>query len=79
MLYKAGGKIYIGDRSKKNAKKAIRSIKLSAARSATTGQLEYLFLDLQDLTMIKPAVESFKKKKLSSTSFGIMPVSRCLH
>ena len=63
MLYKAGGKIYIGDRSKKNAKKAIRSIKSSAARSATTGQLEYLFLDLQDLTTIKPAVESFKNKE----------------
>ena len=63
ILYKAGGRIYIAGRSEDNAEEAIKSIKSSEATSSTAGQLEYLSLDLQDLTTIKPAVQSFKDKE----------------
>ncbi|MCJ1238238.1 hypothetical protein MMC14_006227 [Varicellaria rhodocarpa] len=63
MLYKAGGRVYIAGRSKNNADDAITAIKASASSISAVGQLEFLYLDLQYLSTIKPAAEQFQSQE----------------
>ena len=63
ILYKAGGRVYIAGRSEDNADDAIKAIKASASSVSAVGQLEFLYLDLQDLSTIKPAAERFKSQE----------------
>lgn len=64
ILYGAGATVYIAGRSEVNARSAIKSIESSTHDGASSpGRLEFLFLDLQDLTTIKPAFEAFKSKE----------------
>lgn len=63
ILYQAGGKIYIAGRSEANAQKAIREIVSSAHETAAAGQLEYLPLELENLSSIKFAAEAFQSKE----------------
>ena len=62
ILYGAGGTVYIAGRSKENGERAIKQIK-SSKSSAPNGHISFIFLDLQDLATIKPAVETFKEKE----------------
>jgi NAD(P)-dependent dehydrogenase (short-subunit alcohol dehydrogenase family) len=58
ILYRAGGKVYLAGRSKEKAETAIAKIKAETAPSP--GILNFLFLSLDNLATIKPAVEVFK-------------------
>ncbi|KAL8720307.1 MAG: hypothetical protein Q9225_002819 [Loekoesia sp. 1 TL-2023] len=61
LLYYVGGKVYLAGRSESKAQAAIAEIK---ARSTTSfGELNFLFLSLEDLTTIKPAVEAFTARE----------------
>jgi NAD(P)-dependent dehydrogenase (short-subunit alcohol dehydrogenase family) len=62
ILYQSGGKVYIAGRSEANAQEAMKDIKSTSA-GESVGELEFLRLDLDDLTTIKPAVEAFKAKE----------------
>ena len=57
ILYGAGGKVYIAGRSEEKAQKAIAEIK--GSQQPPHGELIFLRLSLDDLTTIKPAVETF--------------------
>ncbi|KAF2228482.1 putative steroid dehydrogenase [Viridothelium virens] len=57
ILYQAGGKVYMAGRSEAKAEDAISKIK--ASETTSTGKLVFLRLSLDDLTTIKPAVETF--------------------
>ena len=57
ILYRAGGKVYLAGRSEAKAQAAIAQIK--ATPTASPGEIIFLRLSLDDLTTIKPAVESF--------------------
>ena len=63
MLFQAGGKVYIAGRSKDNAEQAIQSIKSMVHDTSSAGQLEYLPLDLSDLSTIKASVELFRSQE----------------
>ena len=63
ILYRAGGKVYIAGRSEPNALKSIEEIKSSVHENSSIGQLEYLSLDLGDLTSIKASAEAFKRNE----------------
>ncbi|RDL33756.1 Uncharacterized protein BP5553_08124 [Venustampulla echinocandica] len=64
ILFKAGGKVYIAARSKDKALKCIEKIKSTAQDdSSETGQLEFLHLELDDLSTIKASAEAFKSKE----------------
>ena len=63
MLFQAGGKVYIAGRSKDNAEQAIQSIKSLVHDTSSAGQLEYLPLDLSDLSTIKASVELFRSQE----------------
>jgi NAD(P)-dependent dehydrogenase (short-subunit alcohol dehydrogenase family) len=60
-LYQKGGKVYIAGRSEENAQKAIEEI--TADNSSHEGIVEFLFLDLADLSTIKKSAETFKSKE----------------
>jgi NAD(P)-dependent dehydrogenase (short-subunit alcohol dehydrogenase family) len=60
ILFQAGGKVYIAGRSEVNARRAIEYIESSSDPSSTSSKLEFLHLELDDLTTIKSTVESFK-------------------
>ena len=60
-LYQAGGKVYLAGRSETKAQAAIAKIKTSPTKSS--GHLDFLLLSLEDLTTIKPAVETFVTKE----------------
>lgn len=62
ILFRAGGKVYIAARSEVNAKKAIDDIK-SSSPAKDVGELEFLHLELDDLTTIKASAEEFMKKE----------------
>jgi len=64
ILSNAGGNVYIASHLKDAARKGIEEMKASS--TTTTGELEFLFLDLGDVTTIKAAVDSFiaKDKRL---------------
>jgi NAD(P)-dependent dehydrogenase (short-subunit alcohol dehydrogenase family) len=59
ILYEAGGKVYLAGRSEENANAAIKKIK-DGSSATSSGQIRFLYVSLDDLTTIKPAVESFQ-------------------
>jgi len=61
ILYSRNGKVYVAARSEDNAKKAISDLKSKFPKS--TGELEYLRLDLGDLATIKKSAEEFLAKE----------------
>ncbi|KAH8590693.1 short-chain dehydrogenase [Bisporella sp. PMI_857] len=65
ILYQAGGKVYIAGRSRTNAEESIQKIKSLSinAEAPVTGHLEFLHLELDDLTSIKRSVEEFRSKE----------------
>ena len=63
ILYQAGGKVYIAGRSEANARKSIEEIKNSIGSTSFAGQLEYLPLELDDLSTIKSSAEAFRSKE----------------
>jgi NAD(P)-dependent dehydrogenase (short-subunit alcohol dehydrogenase family) len=63
ILFNAGAKVYVVGRSEGTAKKEIEDIKTATSNTASAGQLEFLYVDLGDLTTIKSAVDTFKTKE----------------
>jgi NAD(P)-dependent dehydrogenase (short-subunit alcohol dehydrogenase family) len=63
ILYGAGAKVYIAGRSEANAQEAIRVIKSEHKDGQNNGQLEFLHLQLDDLSTIKASVETFNGKE----------------
>lgn len=67
ILYHAGGKVYLAGRSLSSAQDAIREIKSSPApsdaSSLSSGQLEFLHIDLSDLDAVKAAAEEFRSRE----------------
>lgn len=61
ILYAHNGTIYVAGRSAEKGSSAISKIK--AAHPSSKGRLEFLSVDLQDLTTIKPAAEAFLAKE----------------
>ncbi len=61
LLYQAGGRVYLAGRSETKAEAAITKIK--ACPMISSGELDFLLLSLEDLTTIKPAVETFMAKE----------------
>ncbi|KAI2775664.1 short-chain dehydrogenase [Daldinia loculata] len=61
MLYKNHGRVYIAGRSEDKARQAIDDIRAGAP--ASQGSLEFLHLELDDLSSIKASVESFKARE----------------
>ncbi|KAF3916123.1 hypothetical protein AA313_de0201881 [Arthrobotrys entomopaga] len=74
ILYSKNAKVYIVGRSEANGTTAVNLIKNEYPKS--DGGIEFLRLDLSDLTTIKPAVEKFlrKEKRLDSVvhNAGVM-------
>lgn len=71
ILYSRNGTIYVAGRSKDKADAAISRIQ--SAHPSSEGSLEFLNIDLGDLTKIKPAVENF----LASQSRLDVLISEC--
>ncbi|KAF2967118.1 hypothetical protein GQX73_g6441 [Xylaria multiplex] len=63
ILFHKNGRVYIAGRSEEKAQHAITEIKRTLPEGKTGGILEYLHLELDDLTTIKATVESFKAKE----------------
>jgi len=64
ILYHAGGKVYIAGRSESNARRAIELIQSSSPSIASSvGQLEFLQLELDDLSTIRASANVFKSKE----------------
>lgn len=63
ILYRAGGIVYIAGRSEAKAQQCIEEIKASMHDSSTAGRLEFLRLELDDLSTIKASAEAFKAKE----------------
>ncbi|KAK3319728.1 hypothetical protein B0T19DRAFT_432935 [Cercophora scortea] len=61
ILYAHNATVWIAGRSAAKAEKAIASIKASATPAG--GRIDFLQLDLADLSTIKPAIESFTAKE----------------
>lgn len=61
MLYGANAKVYMAARSEQKGRKAIEDIRQSAP--ASTGVLEFLHLDLNDLEQTKAAAQEFLSKE----------------
>jgi retinol dehydrogenase 12 len=61
ILYQKSGKVYIAGRSTQKGSQAIQSIKATFPKS--NGQLEFLLLDLADLTTTKRSVDDFLSKE----------------
>ncbi|KAL9083255.1 MAG: hypothetical protein Q9165_008608 [Trypethelium subeluteriae] len=61
ILYGHNATVYIAGRSEPKAQEAILNIKKSCPRSG--GHIEFISLDLADLSTIKPAVEAFTAKQ----------------
>ena len=61
MLYGAGAKVYIAGRSEANARDAIEAIRQS--HPSSTGELDFLMLDLSDLASVRSAATAFKTKE----------------
>jgi len=60
ILYHAGGRVYIAGRSEANARYSISNIKAASTASlSTAGELEFLHLELDDLSTIKATVAAF--------------------
>ena len=61
ILYQKNATIYAAGRSEGKAKKAIEAMKIEFANS--TGKIEFLQLDLDDLSTIKRSAEEFLSKE----------------
>ena len=61
ILYQRNAVVYVAGRSKSKADAAINAIK--QGHPTSKGRLEFLQVDLADLTTIKPAAEEFLKKE----------------
>lgn len=61
VLYAKNARVYIAGRSEQNAQQAIQQIR--AAAPGAKGSLEFLHLDLSDLSSIKTSVDAFKEKE----------------
>ncbi|KAI0159882.1 hypothetical protein GGR52DRAFT_166109 [Hypoxylon sp. FL1284] len=61
ILYAHNAIVYVAGRSASKAEKAISNIK--DASPSSSGRLEFLSVDLSDLSTVKPAVESFTAKE----------------
>ncbi|KAK3934317.1 hypothetical protein QBC46DRAFT_462691 [Diplogelasinospora grovesii] len=61
ILYRKHARVYIGGRSEEKARKAIQDIQ--AAVPSGGGALDFLLLELDDLSSIKASVEAFKAKE----------------
>ena len=61
ILYQAGGRVYLAGRSETNTQSAISKIK--ARFPSSSGELVFLSLSLEDLTTIRPAVDTFTAKE----------------
>lgn len=62
ILFLAGAKVYLAVRSEAKAQETMKELK-SLASDASVGQLEYLHLELDDLSTIKSSAEEFKQKE----------------
>jgi NAD(P)-dependent dehydrogenase (short-subunit alcohol dehydrogenase family) len=61
ILYQAGGKVYLAGRSEEQAMAAIKRIKETKVEPANlNGDLYFLYISLDDLATIGPAVEKFQ-------------------
>ncbi|KAL2024733.1 hypothetical protein VTK56DRAFT_6934 [Thermocarpiscus australiensis] len=63
-LYKKGARVYIAGRSKENAEQAIKTIK-SDVPSSEGSSLDFLYIDLADLSSVRAASDAFKAKESS--------------
>lgn len=61
VLYAKNARVYIGGRSEEHAQQAIQQIR--AAAPEAKGSLEFLHIDLSDLSSIKTSVDAFKEKE----------------
>ncbi|KAK4891240.1 short-chain alcohol dehydrogenase [Elasticomyces elasticus] len=61
ILYQQNGTVYMAGRSPEKGERAINAIKAAVPQSK--GRLEFLFLDLGDLTGIKKSAEEFMSKE----------------
>jgi len=61
ILYSKHATVYIAGRSEQKAQEAIRQVKEN--HPSSSGRIEFLLLDLNDLTTIKPAVETFRARE----------------
>lgn len=61
ILYARNATVYIAGRSSPKAENAIRDIRMASPNSE--GRIEFLRLDLADLSSIKPAVEIFNTQQ----------------
>ena len=71
ILFHAGGKIHIAGRSEAKAQQCKEEIKSLVHDTLSAGQLEYLPLELDDLSSIKASAEAFKAKELKLDVFWI--------
>lgn len=67
ILYQANATVYVAGRSQEKAEKAIASIQQRYPDSK--GRIEFMKIDLADLTTVKPAVDAFlhKESRLDGT------------
>ena len=63
LLYQAGAKVYIAGRSEARAEKCLEQIRSLVHDTSSTGQLEYLPLELDGLSYIKASAEAFRAKE----------------
>lgn len=63
LLYPTGAKIYLACRSEERARAAIKEVVDEAGTKPDHGSLEYLHLDLDDLTTIKASAASFAQRE----------------
>ncbi|KAK3337582.1 hypothetical protein B0T19DRAFT_79267 [Cercophora scortea] len=63
ILYRKNGRVYIAGRREPKARQAIQEILNATPAASSSGTLEYLPLDLADLSSIKTAVDAFKAKE----------------
>ncbi|KAF2203655.1 short-chain dehydrogenase [Delitschia confertaspora ATCC 74209] len=62
ILFAKGGKVYIAGRSEEKAREAISKIR-EVVKDSNGGALEFLHLELDDLSSIKASAEEFKSKE----------------
>jgi hypothetical protein len=63
VLFRAGGKLYIAGRSEEKARQSTDKIKATSPKISPNGQLEFLYLEWDDLSTINPAVDLFAKQE----------------
>ena len=63
ILFRAGGKVYIAGRSENRARESIERIRASVHDPSSAARLEYLPLELDDLSTIRSSAEAFMNKE----------------